>query len=266
MIVFKQFLILLMLGSIGIVLLAITTIPLAQQQVAALPADTVAALPPLWVLLLLQGLQSAVLLAVASLIGIFCTRAVGLHSHLIDAWVLPKADGFKWVTLGTELKWSLGIGAASTIVILMLDRLIQPLLPAALQAASKTAPGWLDSLAAIFYGGITEEILVHWGLMSLLVWLAWKVLRQGVTLPSQWIYQVAIALTALVFGLLHLPATASIAPLTSWVILRAVVLNGIAGIAYGWLFWRYSLEAAIIAHASLHVIILMRTVVLAIFR
>jgi membrane protease YdiL (CAAX protease family) len=257
MIVFKQFLILLMLGSIGIVLITIMSIPLAQQQLTELPADVVASLPPLWVVLLLQGLQSSVLLAIASLIGIFCTRAVGLHSHLIDAWVLHRAGAasFKLASLGTELKWSLGIGAATTIVILGIDRLLQPQLSEALQAYNKTDPNWLTSLTAVFYGGITEEIMVRWGLMSLLVWVAWKLFRQGVTLPSQWIYQLAIILSALVFGLGHLPATAAITPLTSWVILRTVVLNGIAGIAYGWLFWHYSLEAAIIAHGSFHVII-----------
>jgi membrane protease YdiL (CAAX protease family) len=262
MIVFKQFVILLMLGSTGIVLLTIDSIPLARQQLAALPADAVAALPPLWVILLLQGLQSAVLVAAASLIGIFCTRAVGLHSHLIDAWALHRAEAasFKLATWGTELKWSLGIGAATTIVILIIDRLLQPLLPAALQAANQTEPNWLTSLAGVFYGGVTEEILMRWGLMSLLVWVAWKLFRQGVTLPSQWIYRLAIVLSALVFGLGHLPATAAITPLTSWVILRAVVLNGIAGIAYGWLFWHYSLEAAIIAHASLHVITFIVTI------
>jgi len=95
---------------------------------------------------------------------------------------------------------------------------------------------------------------MRWGLMSLLVWIAWKGLKQGVTLPSQGIYQSAIVLAALVFGLLHLPATAAIAPLTPIVIIRALLLNGIAGVAFGWLFWQYSLEAAMLAHISVHVL------------
>jgi hypothetical protein len=93
---------------------------------------------------------------------------------------------------------------------------------------------------------------MRWGLMSLLVWIAWKVFKQGITSPSQGIYQGAIVLAALVFGLLHLPATAAIVPLTPLVIIRALLLNGIAGIAFGWLFWQYSLEAAMLAHISFH--------------
>ncbi|MBD0386805.1 MAG: hypothetical protein ICV54_09815 [Nostoc sp. C3-bin3] len=41
--------------------------------------------------------------------------------------------------------------------------------------------------------------------------------------------------------------------ITGWVIVQAILLNGIVGIACGWLFWQYSLEAAMIAHASFHV-------------
>nr|WP_225226233.1 CPBP family intramembrane glutamic endopeptidase [Komarekiella delphini-convector] len=129
---------------------------------------------------------------------------------------------------------------------------MQHALPEALQAANNTERSWLNLLTAIFYGGITEEILMRWGLMSLLVWIAWKVFKQGITLPSQGIYQAAIVLAALVFGLLHLPATAAIVPLTPVVIIRALLLNGIVGIAFGWLFWQYSLEAAMLAHISVH--------------
>ncbi|MBW4552758.1 MAG: CPBP family intramembrane metalloprotease [Aphanocapsa sp. GSE-SYN-MK-11-07L] len=250
MVVLKQFGILFVLGSLGIVLLAFTSIPLARQQLAALPPEIAAELPPLPILILQQGLQIVVLLAIAILIGIACTRPVGLHSHLLDAWVLhtPKLTAFT-----AELKWSLGLGAATTVIVWIIDYGMNPLLPEALRMAKQAEPHGLTTLTAILYGGITEEILIRWGLMSLLIWGGWKLLRQGITLPSQGIYQGAIAVTAVIFGLGHLPATATIAPLTPWVILRAILLNGIPGIAYGWLFWQYSLEAAMIAHASFHV-------------
>jgi membrane protease YdiL (CAAX protease family) len=32
-----------------------------------------------------------------------------------------------------------------------------------------------------------------------------------------------------------------------------VALNAIGGIVFGWLYWRRSLEAAMVAHASAHV-------------
>jgi membrane protease YdiL (CAAX protease family) len=252
MAVLQQFGILFSLGSLGILLFIVTSIPLAQQQIATLPATTVAELPPLWVILVVQGLQYAMLLAIAIVIGIFCTRSVGLHSHLIDYWVFRRSEPVFSVI---EVKWSLGIGAATTLIVVVIDYFLKPILPEALQAANQTELNWLNTLTAMLYGGITEELLMRWGLMSLLVWLGWKLLRQGVTLPSHTVYQGAIVLVAVVFGLLHLPMTATVAPLTAWVILRAVLLNGIAGIAFGWLFWQYSLEAAMIAHASFHAFI-----------
>lgn len=249
MAILKQFGILFVLGSVGIVMFTITSIPLIEQQLAKLSPETLEKVQPLWVLMLLQGLQYSILLATSILIGIGCAYRVGLHSHLIDHWVFHTA---KSLSFAVEMKWSLGVGAAAAIVLLLFDRLMQPALPEALQAANNTERSWLNLLTAMSYGGITEEILMRWGLMSLLVWIAWKVLKQGVTLPSQGIYQGAIVLAALVFGLLHLPATAAIVPLTPVVIVRALLLNGIAGIGFGWLFWQYSLEAAMLAHISVH--------------
>lgn len=251
MAILKQFGILFVLGSVGIAMFTITSIPLIEQQLAKLSPEKLETVPPLWILMLLQGLQYSVLLAISILIGIGCAHRVGLHSHLIDHWVFHTT---KSLSFAVEMKWSLGVGAATTIIVLLLDRLMQPALPEALQAANNTERSWLNLLTAMSYGGITEEILMRWGLMSLLVWIAWKGLKQGVTMPSQGIYQGAIVLAALVFGLLHLPATAALVPLTPLVIIRAILLNGIAGIAFGWLFWQYSLEAAMLAHVSFHAV------------
>jgi hypothetical protein len=35
---------------------------------------------------------------------------------------------------------------------------------------------------------------------------------------------------------------------------RALVLNGVAGIAFGYLYWKDGLEAAMIGHMSAHVV------------
>lgn len=249
MAILKQFGILFVLGIAGIAMVTITSAPLIEQQLAKLSPETLAKVPPLWILMLLQGLQYSVLLATSILIGIGCAYRIGLSSHLIDRWVFHTA---KSPAFAVEIKWSLGVGAAVAIIILLLDRLMQPVLPEALRAANNTEPSWLNLLTAMFYGGITEEILMRWGLMSLLVWIAWKGLKQGFTLPSQGIFQGAIVLAALVFGLLHLPATAAIVRLTPLVTIRAILLNGIVGSAFGWLFWQYSLEAAMLSHVSFH--------------
>jgi len=61
-------------------------------------------------------------------------------------------------------------------------------------------------------------------------------------------------MAALIFGAGHLPATAALVPLTPLIVARALVLNGVFGIAAGWLYWRHSLEAAMLSHATGHVV------------
>ncbi len=163
MAILKQFPILFVLGSVGIVMFTIASIPLIEQQLAKLSPETLEKVPPLWILMLLQGLQYSIILAISILIGIGCAYRVGLRSHLIDHWVFHTA---KSPSFAVEMKWSLGVGAAAAIILLLLDRLMQPALPEALRAAN-TEPSGLNLLTAMFYGGITEEILMRWGLRCL---------------------------------------------------------------------------------------------------
>ncbi len=68
--------------------------------------------------------------------------------------------------------------------------------------------------------------------------------------PPPWIFFVAIAVAAVLFGLGHLPLAASLWPLTFAVVLRTILLNAIGGIVFGWLFWRWGFECAVIAHLA----------------
>jgi membrane protease YdiL (CAAX protease family) len=67
---------------------------------------------------------------------------------------------------------------------------------------------------------------------------------------------IAISLAALLFGLAHLPATRAVGlPMSPLVIARAIVLNGIGGVAFGWLYWKRGLESAMIAHFSADIVV-----------
>lgn len=54
--------------------------------------------------------------------------------------------------------------------------------------------------------------------------------------------------TAIAFGVGHLPFASLFIPMTAFVVVAALLLNGIAGIAFGYLFRTRGLEAAMIAH------------------
>jgi membrane protease YdiL (CAAX protease family) len=63
----------------------------------------------------------------------------------------------------------------------------------------------------------------------------------------------AIIIAAVLFGIGHLPALAQSVGLTPALIARTVLLNAIAGVILGWLYWQRSLEAAMVGHAAFHV-------------
>ena len=68
--------------------------------------------------------------------------------------------------------------------------------------------------------------------------------------PSATGFWIADLLAAVLFGLGHLPLTSMLAPLTVLIVIRAVVLNGLLGLAFGYLYWTRGLESAMVAHFS----------------
>ncbi|WP_186725489.1 CPBP family intramembrane glutamic endopeptidase [Planomicrobium sp. CPCC 101110] len=143
-------------------------------------------------------------------------------------------------------------GAAAAAVLFLLELLFQPYLPESLQknAGSRSLT---ETIGGMFYGGITEELLLRWGVMSFLVWLLWKLFQRSRQVPSAAIFWIGILVSALLFALGHLGATALVAPLTAAVWARMLLLNGIAGLVFGWLYWKKGLEIAMLSHAFLHI-------------
>ncbi len=200
---------------------------------------------PAWVLALLQSAQSLVLMGVATGLGLLIAHHIGLGAPLLEGLLAGKP-----VTAQAQaiIAPALLVGIASSAVLLLLEiAVFWPRLPQAMRAAFPIPALWKRLLAS-FYGGIDEEILCRLFLLSLLAWLislAWHVPGGGPTLGALWLANI---LAAVIFGLGHLPTTAALVKLTPLLIWRAILLNGILGIAAGYLFWQYGLEAAMLAH------------------
>jgi membrane protease YdiL (CAAX protease family) len=101
----------------------------------------------------------------------------------------------------------------------------------------------------VLYGGVAEEVMLRWGAMSLIAWALVSLLRSQARTVSM---ALAVAVAALLFAAGHLPALAAQVDLTPAMVARTLMLNGVAGLLYGWLFWRRHLEAAMVAHACTH--------------
>lgn len=91
--------------------------------------------------------------------------------------------------------------------------------------------------------------------IGFVLWWLRNRLRERTTTPPAAVMWIAIVASAVAFGLGHLPALASTFDLTTALIIRTVLLNAMVGVALGWLFWRRSLETAMVAHAAFHVVL-----------
>jgi hypothetical protein len=223
------------------------------------------------VLALLSAVVPTVLLAIAVLVGTVLAPRVGFRSHVADrvatgSPVLPK--------LAAEWRVAAAVGVGLGAVVLLLDFGFQSAFGGVTTTSTVSADAVLVLLGSIplrvLYGGITEELLLRWGFMSLVVWLLWQasgfVRRRraaagdGVSAPSapaptSTVVWAGILLAAVVFGAGHLPTLFALGPASLPVVLRTVLLNAILGVGFGWLFWRRSLEAAMLGHVAFHALV-----------
>ena len=194
--------------------------------------------------------EAALLIAVAVLLGLFAARKVGLGVPLIGALVSGQGLPKNWFA---TLILALIAGAAAGWALLGIDKSVFAPMPSVAALIAKAASGathpepWQGVLAS-FYGAFDEEILVRLGLLSLLA-LGLRALTRGGGKPlSGGVFWTANIVSAVLFGLGHLPATAALAPLTPALIVRAVTMNGAAGLLFGWFYRRFGLEWAMASH------------------
>jgi len=241
----RTFVALSVLGLAGV----LSVIPSIFSQLDALPPELASLPTPLVVALSLAN--PLILLAVAVAVGTLLAHRVGLRS-LVAA--RARSGEAIWRNLRPHIPMAFAVGMVYAVVVLALDALINPFANAELLADSFAEADILGQLlVGLFYGGIVEELLLRWGLMSLLVWFGWWVVQRRQGLPRPALVWVAIILAAILFGVGHLPAMASLVALTPLIIFRTVLLNALGGALFGWLFWRHNLEVAMVAHAATHV-------------
>jgi membrane protease YdiL (CAAX protease family) len=189
--------------------------------------------------------QTALLLALAIYLGKILAKASKLR-----VFSLETGSSIKSI-----LKFGVPMGVITAAAIYAADILFHSVLSSQISVGSVQPALWKTILAS-FYGGIVEEVLMRLFLMTLIVWVLTKLFRAERSTENKIIMWSAMIISAIIFGLGHLPVTAAITAITPVIVLRAIVLNGIGGLVFGWLYWKKGLEYGIVAHFTADIFLL----------
>lgn len=199
--------------------------------------------------LLVGGVVQAVLTAVLVGAGLWVGPQVG---HFRPQLRTMLVGNFNFERRGFyPLLWrSLVAGIAVGVVLLLIDLTSKQLIPS--YPHPPTPPPWQGFLAA-FNGAINEELWMRLGIMTIFVWVG-SIITQ-VSPPHLAIVWTANVLTAFAYGVFHLVSQTTFGPLDTVIVVSVLLGNGIAGVVYGWFYWRQGLLAAIVAHWSTEIVL-----------
>ena len=202
------------------------------------------------IILLVTVVQSLIMFAVVIFLGLFLSKRIGMGLPILEG-VLAGKNQTKELRSILLPSFSLGIIAGTFMFLIAIP--FNKFIPEILHLETLVTT-W-KALLASFYGGIAEEVLLRLFLVSLFVWIIFKIKKDKAGRPTVFGIWLSIILAAIFFGLSHLPGTAQITKLTGIIIIRAIVGNGVGGIIFGWLYWKKGLESAIIAHFSADIVL-----------
>jgi membrane protease YdiL (CAAX protease family) len=206
---------------------------------------------PLPFVILIIVAQSVLLFSVLTFIGLKLSNQLGFKMPIIKRIVTKEKIDFNVESI---IKTSVLLGCLAGIAILLLDFLFFQF---GLESLFKkvSVPIWQGFLAS-FCGVISEEIVMRLFFMTFIAWLISKITKpKGRIIENKLVMWAAILIATILFGIGHLPITSELMTLTPLIIFRALLLNGIGGVVFGWLYWKKGLESAMIAHFSADLII-----------
>ncbi len=247
----RLFLILWVAGMTGVLSFLLVDL---SALLANLPVTAGAEVPfPFPVIKLLNIIQTTIILSFAVFVGIALAPKTSLSSPVAEAW----ARGERLIpALIPQVVAGLVGGLVGGIAILSSWLLWKPFLPLEFVTRAERLNRLLPVLTRLLYGGITEELLLRWGVMTVLVWAAWHLLQRGQGKPRAFCFVSAIIVSSAVFGLGHLPLVFALGVKFSLSVDSYIVIaNSVFGLIAGYLYWKKGLEAAIVAHMFAHVVI-----------
>ncbi|WGF91685.1 CPBP family intramembrane glutamic endopeptidase [Aequorivita marisscotiae] len=188
------------------------------------------------------GIYGLILGIIMVFVGLWISKKAQLGAPVIESFFSNQKNRTQTHFFKTLL-FPLAYSVVLALAILLVHNLIRDYFPVASIVERPSKPFYA---IVSFSAGITEEIIFRLGLMSLIVVVIQRFKKK--TNPSPSVVWVGIIITALCFGLVHLPLSKNFANLTLVTVSSTMIGNLITGSFFGWVYWKRGLIVAIIVH------------------
>ena len=109
-------------------------------------------------------------------------------------------------------------------------------------------------LASVTYGAVIEEVMLRLFFLSFVAFVLQKIFEKRSEFPSTKLLMIANVISAVLFAAGHLPFTLLAIGSSPLIIFRCFLLNGGLGLAFGYLYRKFGLRYAMIAHGGCHIV------------
>jgi membrane protease YdiL (CAAX protease family) len=227
------------IGLIGVASMLFSDIPMDN-----VPKEVFEKISPEDLKILVLINPSIILLLLIS-VGVALYDKLGFSLPLIEP-LLGKESNLK-INFLDILKSGVALGIVAGIFIVIVFKSFQPFLPLTLTDTS--SQNNLNIITKLLYGGVTEELMMRFGLMTLITWIIFKISKK----LNDTTFWIGILIASIVFALGHLPIVFQMVGTLDLPVYAYIILgNSLGGLIFGYLYWKKGLESAIIAHAFTH--------------
>lgn len=189
----------------------------------------------------ITAIQSAIYGVVLGGIGIIIAKKIGL-------WKDEKCINKKPLII------SIVIAFIGGLALILPDMLFFSNYSEVIKNSYLEKPAFTYILASITYGAVIEEVMLRLFLMSLIAYLLGMILKKNCDGSNGAILIIANVISAILFAAGHLPATLMLIGNSPLILFRCFLLNGGLGLLFGYLYRKYGLRYAMIAHGGCHIV------------
>lgn len=232
-----------LLGLLGVLTLLTISFPLDS-----LPKELIDKLSPQTIQLLIL-INPLILLSISVTVGIALFDKVKLSVPTISGFITKQKNE---ISFFEQLKYGVILGTIAGLFTTIIVLVFKSSIPQEFIELGNNIK--ITTIARFGYGGLTEEILMRFGFMTFVIWITFKLTKK----LNNTTYWTGIILSTIIFSIGHFPTAYSAVGNPSVSLLAYIFIgNSVAGIFFGWLFWKKGLEAAFIGHILTHVIVLL---------